>query len=156
MSITAYLPRLGLLDRSTRKPKHSAPVEVDRLRHQLAGAELLMAGYRLQLEDRDRELDAVRAKQGEAEELVVQQQADLEELTLERDGLRDEVLMFRARFGPQLAAEANATAVTVPPMVRDTSAIEDQATGPIYVQTLRDAAAAGLLGPVTDPGRVSQ
>ncbi|MDH6448260.1 hypothetical protein M2155_000668 [Streptomyces sp. SAI-119] len=101
-------------------------------------------------------LAEAHAKQGDAEEIVVQQQADIDELTTERDGLLDEVLMFRARFGAQLAAEANAAAVTVPPMVRDTTAIEDQATGPIYVRPLQEAAAAGLLGPVTDPGRVAR
>jgi hypothetical protein len=73
----------------------------------------------------------------------------------ERDEWRDEALRLRAKFGPQLAAEANATRIDVQPMVRDTTAIEDQATGPIYVQPLWDAAAAGLLGPVTDPGRVT-
>jgi hypothetical protein len=104
------------------------------------------------------ELDETAAKQGTAEELVVQQQADLEELTVDRDAWMNEALALRARFGAQIAAEANAAAVTVPPMVRDTAAIEDQATGPIYVQTLWDAAAAGHLGPtaaVTDPGRVA-
>ncbi|MFD9284879.1 hypothetical protein ACFWD7_48025 [Streptomyces mirabilis] len=72
----------------------------------------------------------------------------------ERDEWRDEALRLRARFGAQLAAEANANRVDVPPMVRDTSAIEDQATGPIDVTTLWEARDAGLLGPVTDPGRV--
>lgn len=100
-------------------------------------------------------LAEARAKQGEAEEIVVKQLADIDDLTTERDGLLDEVLKFRARFGPQLAAEANAAAVTVPPMVRDTTAIEDQATGPIYVRPLQEAAAAGLLGPVLNPGRVA-
>ena len=100
-------------------------------------------------------LAEAHAKQGEAEEIVVKQLADIDDLTTERDGLLDEVLMLRARFGAQLAAEANAAAVTVPPMVRDTSAIEDQATGPIYVRPLQEAAAAGLLGPVTDPGRLA-
>ena len=93
--------------------------------------------------------------QGQAEELVVQQQADLDQMAAENEALRDELLKLRARFGPQLAAEANAAAVTVPPMVRDTTAIEDQATGPIYVRPLQEAAAAGLLGPVLDPGRVA-
>lgn len=73
----------------------------------------------------------------------------------ERDEWRDKALALQARFGPQIAAEANATAVTVPPMVRDTSAIEDQATGPINVTALWEARDAGLLGPVTDPGQVS-
>lgn len=68
--------------------------------------------------------------------------------------LADELAWWREKFGQQVADEANAARVDVPPMVRDTSAIEDQATGPIDVRTLRQAADAGLLGPVTDPGHV--
>jgi hypothetical protein len=101
------------------------------------------------------DLAKAHAKQGEAEEIVVQQLADIDDLTAERDALAEEVLMFRARFGAQLAAEANANRVTVPPMVRDTSAIEDQATGPIDVRALWQARDAGLLGPVTDPGHAT-
>jgi len=88
-----------------------------------------------------------RQKRTEAEQAAAAMQS-------ERDDWRDRFLALQARFGPQLAAEANATAVTVPPMVRDTTAIEDQATGPIYVQPLWDAADAGLLGPVADPAGV--
>lgn len=100
------------------------------------------------------ELAETKAKQGAAEELVIQQQADLEDLAADRDGWRDEALALRARFGAQIAAEDNANRVTVPPMVRDTSAVEDQATGPIYVQTLWDALGVGPTAAVTDPGRV--
>jgi hypothetical protein len=88
-----------------------------------------------------------RAKRHEAEEAAARMQSESGEW-------RDRFLALQARFGPQLAAEANANRVDVPPMVRDTTAIEDQATGPIYVQPLRDAADAGLLGPVTDPAAV--
>lgn len=79
---------------------------------------------------------------------------DLRQAREEATEWRDRFLALQARFGPQLAAEANANRVTVPPMVRDTTAIEDQATGPIDVRPLWAAADAGLLGPVTDPGRV--
>lgn len=144
MSFTDYLPRLGLLERTHRKPKHSAPAEVERLRHKLAGAEMLMAGYRLQL-------DEAHAKQGEAEEIVVQHLADIEELTVERDEWRDRALALQARFGPQLAAEANANRITVPPMQRIGA---DQDTGTFDVTTLWQAAEAGRLGPVTDPGHI--
>jgi hypothetical protein len=100
------------------------------------------------------DLAEAHAHQAVAEEIVVQQLADIDDVTAERDQLLDEVLMFRARFGPQLAAEANANRITVPPMVRDTTAIEDQATGPINVTALWEARDAGLLGPVTNPGHV--
>jgi len=85
---------------------------------------------------------------GEAEEAAAQ-------MRMERDEWMAETLRLRARFGAQLAAEANATAITVPPMVRDTTAIEDQATGPINVTALWEARDAGLLGPVTDPGHAT-
>ncbi|WP_199546650.1 hypothetical protein [Streptomyces sp. N35] len=51
---------------------------------------------------------------------------------------------------PHRAAEANANAIEVPPMQRDTSDGADQATEPtgIDVRTLREADAAGLLSPV--------
>lgn len=61
----------------------------------------------------------------------------------ERDEWKAEALALRARFGPQIAAEANATRVTVPQMVRDTSAFEDQATAPIDVRELRERFASG-------------
>lgn len=97
------------------------------------------------------ELAESRGKQAEAEELVVQQLADIDDLTAERDQLLDEVLKFRARFGAQLAAEANATRIDVPPMQRIGA---DQDTGTFDVTTLWQAADAGLLGPVTNPGHV--
>lgn len=129
--------------------------EVERLRRNEIAilTNLHAAGDEIALLHQD--LAEARARQGEAEEIVVQQQADIDDLNAECDGLRNEVLMFRARFGAQLAAEANAAAITVPPMVRDTSAIEDQATGPIDVRSLQEAAAAGLLGPVLDPGHAT-
>jgi hypothetical protein len=89
-----------------------------------------------------------------SDEVLASYQADLDEALAENGRLTDELLALRARFGPQMAAEANAAAVTVPPMVRDTSAIEDQATGPIYVQTLWDALGVGPTAAVVDPGRV--
>jgi peptidoglycan hydrolase CwlO-like protein len=81
---------------------------------------------------------------GEAEEAAAQ-------MRMERDEWRDRALELQARFGPQLAAEANAARITVPPMVRDTGAVEDQATAPIDVRPLWDALG---VRPVTDPGRI--
>lgn len=98
------------------------------------------------------QLAETAARQAEAEEIVVKQQADIDDLTEENEQLRDELAALKVRFGPELAAEANAHPITVPPMVRDTSAFEDQATAPIDVRPLWDA-----LGPrpVTNPGRVA-
>lgn len=78
------------------------------------------------------DLTVARHRQAEAEEIVVKQQADLFDLVEERDQLADEVRHLRAEL-------ANATAVDVPPMERDTSAVEDQATAPVPVLTLQQA-----------------
>lgn len=101
------------------------------------------------------EIDELRAERDRLAEELDTTQVDLAVVREDRDDWRDEVLALRARFGAQIAAEANANAVTVPPMVRDTTAIEDQATGPIDVRTLWAARDAGLLGPVVDPGHVT-
>jgi hypothetical protein len=65
----------------------------------------------------------------------------------ERDEWRGEALALRARFGPQIAAEINDNRVDVPPMVRDTAAMEDQATGPIDVKPLWEALDVHYAGP---------
>jgi hypothetical protein len=85
---------------------------------------------------------------GDAEEAAAQ-------MRMERDEWRDKALALQARFGPQIAAEANANRIDVPPMVRPIDGPEDEATGPINVRALWDARDAGLLGPVTDPGRAA-
>lgn len=84
------------------------------------------------------------------EEQVLRQEAEetAARMQSERDEWRDEALALRTRFSPQLAAEANADAVTVPPAIRDTSAFEDQATEPIKVLTLQEAFGG------TDPAHV--
>lgn len=61
----------------------------------------------------------------------------------EKAALAAELAWWRERFGQQVADEINADRVTVPPMVRDTSAMEDQATGPIDVRDLRERFATG-------------
>lgn len=96
-------------------------------------------------------LEAERQLRAEAEEAAAQ-------MRMERDGWRGDALALRARFGAQLAAEANANRIDVPPMIRPIDGPEDQATGPIdvrEVQALWDARAAGLLGAVTDPGHAT-
>ncbi|MFJ6239828.1 hypothetical protein ACIQH0_37880 [Streptomyces griseus] len=75
----------------------------------------------------------------------------------ERDGAQRELTTARSLLAPYLAAEANANAITVPPAERDTTAVEDQATAPIKVTTLREAFG---IGPVvatqgsTDPAHL--
>ncbi|MFF7824249.1 hypothetical protein ACFZCM_03400 [Streptomyces rochei] len=105
------------------------------------------------LTTREAELVAeTAARQAEAEEIVVKQQADLDDLTAENDQLRDELAALKVRFGPELAAEANAHPITVPPMIRPVDGPEDQATAPIDVKPLWDALG---VRPVTDPGKIA-
>jgi hypothetical protein len=87
----------------------------------------------------------------EAQEVVVQQQATVDSLTEERDHWRDQALALKARFSAQLAADANANRIDVPPMIRPIDGPEDQATGPIDVRPLWEAHG---IRPVTDPGRI--
>ena len=118
----------------------------------MALSHLHAAGDEIALLQQD--LTVARGMQAEAEELVVQQQADIDDLAAERDQWMAETLALKARFSAQLAAEANAHRITVPPMVRPVDGPEDEATGPIDVTALWEARDAGLLGPVTDPGRI--
>ncbi|MFD5910301.1 hypothetical protein ACFWHL_16440 [Streptomyces massasporeus] len=148
MSITDLIPALK------GHGRRRAVDEVERLRSNEITllTNLHAAGDEIALLQQD--LAEARQKQVEAEEIAVQQQAVAGSLAEERDYWRDQALALKARFGPHLAAEANANRITVPRMQRDTSAIEDQATGPIDVRPLWAARDAGLLGgPVTDPGR---
>ena len=98
-------------------------------------------------------LAEARQFQAEAELVVVCQQADIDDLTAERDALAEEVTHLKAKFGAELAAEANANAITVPIAIRDTSDPEDQATTPIDVRPLWEARDAGLLD-TTQPQHV--
>ena len=131
-----------------RRGKHHPDEVIATLRVQLAGAGDRI-GY-LQ-----RALDDTGAKRAEAEQVVVCLDADLIERTEERDQLQAELAAVRAQLAPYLAAEANAGAVTVPEMVRDTSAIEDQATAPIDVRPLWAALGDVVATPgSTDPAHL--
>ncbi|WP_428956142.1 hypothetical protein [Streptomyces sp. cg35] len=77
----------------------------------------------------------------QAEQGLVEAWERIAQLESEKQQLLDEL-------APHRAAEANANAIDVPPAERDTSAMEDQATAPIDVRSLREAADLGLLGPV--------
>ncbi|MER5843259.1 hypothetical protein ABT099_23765 [Streptomyces prasinus] len=103
------------------------------------------------------EVDGLRADRNriaaEFEEQAVAHAAIVDTLTVHRDELLAEVTALKKRFGPELADEANANAVDVPRMAR-IGADQDTVPQGIDVITLREAADAGLLGAVTDPGRL--
>lgn len=142
----------NLLPKGTGRRRAADKVEELRRDLKMAVTFLYDAGDEIALLRND--LADAHKKQAEAEELVVKQLADIDDLTAERDALAEEVTALKRRFGPQLAAEANANRITVPSWVRDTSDPADQATGPIDVSPLWEARDAGLLGPVTNPGRI--
>ncbi|MFJ6559899.1 hypothetical protein ACIQMV_08460 [Streptomyces sp. NPDC091412] len=97
------------------------------------------------------EIEALRADRNHLanrlDEQAVAHTAVVDGLVAERDELRDQLSAMCVKFGPQLAAEANANRVDVPPMERPIDGPEDQATEPIRVITLQEAFG-------TDPARV--
>jgi hypothetical protein len=131
---------LHLIPRRTTKPaaRHRSADRAElrrenrRLLEQLVGATEFIAAQQ-------RQLDAVRSKQAEAEQVVVCLSADLDDRTVERDEAVAEAAHLRAQLAPYLAVEANTNAITVPDAVRDTTAVEDQATTPIDVRPLWEA-----------------
>ncbi|MFI7329289.1 hypothetical protein ACIBQ3_32220 [Streptomyces rubiginosohelvolus] len=138
----------SLISRS--KPKHRAADKVVELKRQLKDqqAETVSAfGQLIGAADTiailQHQLADVRAKQAEAEQVVVCLDADLRERTEERDQALADVAALRAQLAPFLAADANANAITVPPSERDTTAFEDQATAPIDVRELQARFTAG-------------
>lgn len=73
--------------------------------------------------------------EGEVRKLKVR--AETAEQTVEQ--LKADNRRLRTELAPHWAAEANENAIDVPPMERDTTAVEDQATAPIEVLTLPQA-----------------
>ncbi|WP_030755494.1 hypothetical protein [Streptomyces sp. NRRL F-5135] len=141
---------MSLIPIRSRHGRHRATDKVTaleddnrRLLRQLFGAIGAIAALKAKLADS-------RTKQADAEMKVVALDADVYELTAERDHLAETVAVLRRRFAAELAADANATAVTVPASVRDTTAVDDQATHPIDVRPLWDA-----LGIRATPGNTS-
>lgn len=130
----------SILRRDARTPRHKAINEVERLRHQLDGASLLFAGMRLQVAQAEDARDKANAKAN----LLQEADTRAEAAEARMRAMTDELAELRA-------FHATATAVTVPPMVRDTSAFEDQATEPFCIKTLQ----AALGTAVTDPGQTT-
>lgn len=106
----------------------------------------------IELTTENDELKAERNRlEDEFDTAAIDRSAALEDL----QAAEREIAYLQKRLAPYLADEANAHRVTVPPMERDTSDPADQATGPINVTALWEARDAGLLEPVTDPGRIT-
>ncbi|MEV7034544.1 hypothetical protein AB0N99_30485 [Streptomyces sp. NPDC093272] len=85
MSIVAYLPRLGLFDRTVRRarhPQHRAVDEVERQKILRVGADFLIKGLQLQLEEQAAEhhkvIARIDARHAEVVEGLEAQIAELE------------------------------------------------------------------------------
>lgn len=135
--------------------KHRTGDTIRKLRRQVAKLEAKQRAaddyFRRLLIDRGHVYRAYRfaeQKRQEAEQVAM---CALEESAR----LTAEVTELRTQLAPYLAAEANAHPIDVPPMQRDTTAVEDQATGPIDVRPLWAARDAGLLRPAADPDRMA-
>ncbi|MGV0098127.1 hypothetical protein [Streptomyces californicus] len=128
---------------SRTKPKHRAADAVANLRDENRRLLAQLVGAHGHIAVQERQLADVRAKQTEAEQVVVCLDADLDERTVELDQAQAEIRQLHAQLAPYLAADANANAITVPPAERDTTAVEDQATAPINTRELHARFAAG-------------
>ncbi|MEU2996831.1 hypothetical protein [Streptomyces sp. NPDC006863] len=132
------------LNLGIRRPrKHRAVDAVANLRDENRRLLTQLVGAHDHIAIQEQQLADTRAKQAEAEQVVVCLAADLDERTAERDQARDDLAAARALLAPYLAADANANAVTVPAPERDTTAFEDQATTPIDVRELQARFTAG-------------
>jgi hypothetical protein len=131
------------LRRETRK--HRVHDEVDHLRAKIRGLENVVDQLQ---QDRRADADVIdvqRTRANDAERVAVCALRELEDRTVSHARLAEQVEALQLRLAPYLAAEANANAITVPPAVRDTTALEDQATAPIDVRELRERFTAGLV-----------
>lgn len=106
-----------------------------------------------QLVEMATEIDGLKVERNELEGQLDAAGIELSAARQDCQELHDVVLQLRAQLAPYLAARANDEAITVPPMVRDTTAVEDQATGPIYVQPLWEALGVGPVS-ATDPAHI--
>jgi len=127
--------RIGFLTRPTRKPRHPQHRAIDEVDRQLflrTGADLLIQGLRLQLEDQD-------ARHAETVARIDKQHA-----AVVRD-LEQQLAALRERLGIAFMAETAATR---------TQELSLDDIRQHCVMPLDQARDAGLLGAVTNPGRV--
>ncbi|MFG3136049.1 hypothetical protein ACGFZA_07480 [Streptomyces sp. NPDC048211] len=122
-----------------RTRKHRAVDAVTQLRDENRRLLGQLIGAHDHIAIQDHTLAEVRVLRAEAEQVVVCLAANVEELTEERDQLAEANEALRTQLAPYLAADANRDAITVPDLVRDTAAVEDQATAPIDVRPLWEA-----------------
>jgi hypothetical protein len=139
--------RIGLFDRTPRSAR----------KHRAGNGRREHDAWRAAADDYFERLRADRQDTYAAWEYAEQRRQDAETVAAcalsDNERLAGELAWWRDKFGPQLADEINANRVDVPPMQRIGADLDTAPTG-IDVRTLREAAAAGLLDAVTDPGHV--
>ncbi|WP_306317306.1 MULTISPECIES: hypothetical protein [unclassified Streptomyces] len=117
--------------------------KIGRLERELAAKDREADGLACQLVQLATEIDGLKRERNQLQE-------DFDRAAIEYSGAledvhtRDrEIASLKAELAPHRAAQANRDAVTVPPMERDTTAVEDQATAPagIDVKPLWEALA---------------
>jgi hypothetical protein len=75
VTLTDYLPRLGLLEKPARKPRRRAVDEVELLRLKQTWADSLIKTQRVQLDDADRKLADEKDRREVAEKALEQAEA---------------------------------------------------------------------------------
>lgn len=107
MTLTTYLPRIGLLDRSARRPRHPQHRAVDEVERQLilrAGADLLIKGLRMQLEEQAvRHAETIRRIDERHAEVV--------------EGLEHQIRELKRRLAVRALAEAAAAETQPIPVI---------------------------------------
>lgn len=93
------------------------------------------------------EVDELKAERNRLED-------EFDKAAIDRSAALEDLAEARAELAELRAFKANATAATVPPMQRDTSALADQATEPINVRPLWQALNLGPTAATTNPGRL--
>jgi septal ring factor EnvC (AmiA/AmiB activator) len=109
------------------------------------------AQLRRELDQATCDLVALATRLYEVTEERTRLEEQLDAAGIELSGVRLDLCTTEAELAAVTARLANATAITVPPAVRDTSHSADQATQPINVRPLWDAPVAGPVRSVPDP-----
>jgi hypothetical protein len=148
VTLTAYLPRLGLFERPVRKPRHPqhrAVDEVERQRILRAGADLLIKTLRIQLDDAEARHAEVIARIDERHGEIVR-------------GLEDQIAELERRLDIRTFAEAAAARTQEIPVITRILPLPESpltAVDTAQLAALKARGDGGVFGPVTNPGHVT-
>lgn len=136
--MTMTLPGLRRETRRHRAVDRAAELQAENLRLRDALTQL-----RIERREALNVVDDLRIDLARAERVAVCALDELQDRSVHDGRLAEENEHLQLRLARLLAAEANAAAVSVPPAIRDTTAIEDQATTPVDVREVRQRFASG-------------